>query len=139
MLVWRLAWGLFIKEILNMVTTITCKQVPVKERTQCTAKLFGKHFRYIEELVYDISGSIAVNNYWQFYLLSNGGFYISPDHEDSSKRLDALGIAVCLYVFGHLRAASNDPLAEICARQFHLLMNYVLERPEAADILSAIN
>ena len=63
---------------------------------------------------------------------------MSPDNDDSSK-LDALGIAVCLYVFGHLRAASNDPLAEVCARQFHLLMNYVLERPEAADILGAIN
>jgi hypothetical protein len=118
---------------------ITRKQVPVKERIQTTAKLFGKHFMYIEALIYDISGNIAANNYWQFYLLENGGFYMAPDHDNSSKRLDALGIAVCLYVFGHLRAASNDPLAEICARQFHLLMNYVLERPEAADILSAIN
>ena len=138
MLVWRLAWGLFIKEILHMKTSIICKQVPVKERTQCTAKLFGKHFRYIEELVYDISSSIAVNNYWQFYLLENDGFYMAPDNDNSSK-LDALGIAVCLYVFGHLRGASNDPLAEICAHQFHLLMNYVLERPEAGVILSAID
>ena len=118
-------------------STITRKQVPVKERTQCTAKLFGKHFTYIEELVYDISGNFAVNSYWQFYLLENGGFYMAPDNDNSSK-LDALGIAVCLYVFGHLRGASNDPLAEICARQFHLLMNYVLECPEDAVILSSI-
>lgn len=117
---------------------ITRKQVPVKNRIQSTAKLFGKHFMCIEGLVYDISGNFAVNSYWQFYLLSNGGFYMAPDNDDSSK-LDALGVAVCLYVFGHLRAASNDPLAEICAHQFHLLMNYVLERPEAADILGAIN
>ena len=118
---------------------ITRKQVPVKSRIQCTAKLFGKHFMCIEGLVYDVSGNFAVNDYWQFYLLSNGGFYMAPDNDDSSEVLDALGIAVCLYVFGHLRAASNDPLAEICARQFHLLMNYVLERPEAADILGAIH
>jgi hypothetical protein len=118
---------------------ITRKQVPVKDRIQSTAKLFGKHFMDIEGLVYDISGNFAVNSYWQFYLLDNGGFYMAPDHDNSSKRLDALGLGVCLYVFGHLRAVSNDPLAEICARQFYLLMNYVLERPEAADILGAIN
>jgi hypothetical protein len=117
---------------------ITRKQVLVTNRIQSTAKLFGKHFICIEGLVYDISGNFAVNSYWQFYLLSNGGFYMAPDNDDSSK-IDALGIAVCLYVFGHLRAASNDRLAEICASQFHLLMNYVLERPEAADILGAIN
>jgi hypothetical protein len=130
----------FIKEILHMTTsTITRKQVPVKDRIQSTAKLFGKHFMYIEGLVYDISGHFAVNSYWQFYLLDNGGFYMAPDHDNSSIALDALGLGVCLYVFGHLRAVSNDPLAEICARQFHLLMNYVLERPEAANILGAIN
>ena len=117
---------------------ITREKVPVTNRIQSTDKLFGRHFMYIEGLVYDISGNFAVNSYWQFYLLSNGGFYMAPDNDDYSQ-LDALGIAVCLYVFGHLRAASNDPLAEICARQFHLLMNYVLERPEAADILRAIN
>jgi hypothetical protein len=117
---------------------ITRKQVPAKNRIQSTAELFGKYFMCIEGFVYDISGNFAVNTYWQFYLLSNGGFYMAPDNDDSSK-LDALGIAVCLYVFGHLRAASNDPLAGICAHQFHLLMNYVLERPEAADILGAIN
>ena len=123
-----------------ITSTITRKQVPVEERIKTTAKLFGKHFAYIEGLVYDISGNFAVNhlgNYWQFYLLTNGGWYMAPDNDNSSK-LDALGIAVCLYVFGHLRAASNDPLAEICARQFHLLMNYLLERPEAAEILGAI-
>ena len=118
--------------------TITRKQVPVKDRTQSTANLFGKHFMYIEGLIYDISGNFAVNSYWQFYLLSNGGFYMAPDHDDSSK-LDALGIAVCLYVFGHLRATSNDQLAEICALQFHLLLNYLLERPEAETILGAID
>ena len=120
-------------------STITRKQIPVEERTKTTAKLFGKQFKYIEGLVYDISGNFAVNSYWQFYLLSNGGFYISPDHDNSSIALDALGLGVCLYVFGHVRSASNDPLAEICARQFHLLMNYLLERPDAADILAAIN
>lgn len=122
-----------------MTTTITRKQVPVEERTQTTAKIFGKHFRYIEGLVYDISGNFSVNNYWQFNLLDNGGFYMAPDNDDSSIALDALGIGICLYVFGHLRAASNDPLAEICALQFHLLMNYLLERPDAATILGAID
>ena len=48
---------------------ITRKQVPVKNRIQSTAKLFGKHFMCIEGLVYDISGNFAVNSYWQFYLL----------------------------------------------------------------------
>ena len=55
-------------------STITRKQVPVKDRIQSTAKLFGKHFMDIEGLVYDISGHFAVNSYWQFYLLDNGGF-----------------------------------------------------------------
>jgi len=67
--------------------TITRKQVPNNKRIQHTAALFGLNFPLqLEPFVYTITGKIAEDyhgGYWEFYALSNGGFYMSP-HSDST-------------------------------------------------------
>ena len=51
---------------------------------------------------------------------------------------DALGITACLYAYSHLSFA-GDAFAETCAQQYHWLRDYVMEHPEAGDILRAID
>lgn len=51
---------------------------------------------------------------------------------------DALGITVCLYAYSHL-SFGDDEFSEICARQYHLLRDYVFNHPEARSILAAID
>jgi hypothetical protein len=51
---------------------------------------------------------------------------------------DAFGIACCLYAYSHLSFAGPDALAEECARQYHLLREWMLSgHAEARAILAA--
>jgi hypothetical protein len=88
--------------------------------------------------------------YWQFYSLGNGGFYMAPDSHGKFQvasenghecfmAADAMGITACLYAYSHLSFGGNDEFAEICARQYHLLREFMFEHPEARDILRAID
>ncbi len=60
-------------------TTITRKLVPINQRINHTAKIFGVHFPMrFEPFVYRITETIAPEyngGYWDFYELNNGGFY----------------------------------------------------------------
>ena len=88
--------------------------VPERQRVAVTASLFGPHFPLqIEPVVYSTADQMAEDycgGYWQFYTLSNAGFYLSPDEDRSfdikcqnyfsgSLSADALGIVCCLYAY----------------------------------------
>jgi hypothetical protein len=86
--------------------------------------------------------------YWQFYDLSNGGFFMAPDggtHRvciDSNgyagtMSADAAGITTCLFACSHL--SFHDPRGELFAERFHQLREYALGHPEAGEIFSAID
>lgn len=135
-------------------STITRQQVTDKNRIQHTADLFGIRFSLnIEPAVYSIAGNIASEYngaYWEFYALSNGGFYMAPCSDQSYQvscengyegvlSADAFGITACLYAYSHLSFASNAAFAEICANQYHWLRAYMLEHKEASAILVAID
>ena len=133
---------------------ITCQQVIDSQRIKHTAELFGIHFPLnIEPAIYSVTSNIAAEydgGYWEFYSLSNGGFYMAPS-EDSLYQVscdngyegklsaDALGITACLYTYSHLSFSSNTVFAEMCANHYHWLRAYMLEHKEASDILSAID
>ena len=133
---------------------ITRKQVPEHKRLSHTAKLFGANFPMaFEPTVYNITDSIAEEyngGYWEFYELSNGGFYMSP-HSDTPFQVscengfegqlsgDALGITVCLYAYSHLSFSGKSGFDETCAQQYHWLRDYMLDHPEAGAILGAID
>ena len=134
--------------------TITRKQVPNHKRIQHTAALFGLNFPlHLEPFVYAITGNIADDyngGYWEFYELSNGGFYMSPQSDTSFQvscengfegvlSADALGITAFLYAYSHLSFSGKSGFDETCARQYHWLRDYMLEHPEAAAILGAID
>ena len=136
-----------------MNTPITRQQLEIDRRVSHTAALFGVHFpMQFEPYVYTVTSGLSRDyrgGYWQFYALSNGGFYMAPDADrlfpvvcengyEGNLSADALGITACLYAYSHLSFA-GDAFAETCAQQYHWLRDYVLEHPEAGDILRAID
>jgi hypothetical protein len=130
--------------------TITRKKIPNQKRIKHTADLFGMHFPMrLEPAIYNITADIAEEyngGYWEFYTLSNGGFYMSPvsnaifnvsceNGYDGVLSADALGITVCLYAYSML----SFQFAEIYTRQYHWLRDYALDHPEVRAILGAID
>ena len=136
------------------LSTITRQQVADKLRSKHTADLFGIRFPLnIEPAIYSIAGNIAAEYdgaYWEFYTLSNGGFYMAPSSDqhyqvscdngyEGKLSADAMGITACLYAYSHLSFSGNQAFAEICANHYHWLRAYMLEHKEASKILGAID
>jgi hypothetical protein len=134
--------------------TITRKKVADDQRINHTANIFGVQFPLrIEPAVYRFTEMMADKyngGYWEFYALSNGGFYMAVDTDKSFQVIcengfegklsgDALGITVCLYTYSHFSFGDNHKLAETCARQYHWLREFMLEHREARSILGAID
>ena len=66
-------------------TTITRKLVSINQRIQHTADLFGIRFPLnLEPAIYEFTGNMAPKYngaYWEFYSLSNSGFYMAPSSD----------------------------------------------------------
>ena len=135
-------------------SSITRNKISNNLRIKHTADIFGIRFPLnIEPAIYSITGSIATEYngaYWEFYSLSNGGFYMAPSSDsqyqvscengfEGKLSADALGITACLYAYSHLSFSSNAAFAEMCANHYHRLREYMLEHVEARSILRAID
>lgn len=135
-------------------SSITCHALADDVRVNHTADLFGYYFPLkLEPFVYCVADSIAPEyrgGFWEFYSLSNGGFYMAPQSAVTFKincengyegtlSADALGIAACLYAYSHLSFTGIEGFAETCGRQYHQLREFMLEHPEAGAILRAID
>ena len=84
---------------------------------------------------------------WQFFELSNGGFYMSPPEDSYELTIhsngfrghmsaDAAGITVCLFAFSHL---SFEYTTDIISRHYHWLLEYAKDHVEASAIFAAID
>ena len=139
---------------MSNAATITRQQVLEHQRINHTADLFGIHFPlHLEPYVYAVTKAIAREyngGYWEFYALSNGGFYMAPNSGspfhvacengfEGDLSADALGIAACLYAYSQLSFTTNNEFAEICTRQYHMLRDYMLEHSEVQVILGTID
>ena len=133
---------------------ITKKLIATQKRTSHTAKLFGLHFPMrLEPAVYGLTENLSEDyhgGYWDFWELSNEGFYMSPSSEETLKvrcmndyegvmSSDALGITACLYAYSHLSFGTETQFTDSCAHLYHLLRDYALDHTEAGDIFSAID
>jgi hypothetical protein len=134
---------------LNLVTR---ELVPEARRMAVTGKYFGLHFPLqIEPTVYGITARMAEDysgGYWQYWTLSNGGFYMAPSGEhvyrvkcdnnlfEGTLSADALGITACLYAYSHL-SFSDGRFARVCAAHYYHLREFMMEHPEVAAILGA--
>lgn len=133
-------------------TTVTRMLVPEDRRLAVTVELFGVWFpTRIEPVVFTFAERLSedyTGGYWDFYTLSNGGFYMAPagdrrfhvtcDNQfEGDLSSDALGITVCLYASSNLSFAGPDAFADICSDQYHWLRDFALEHPEAQAILGS--
>jgi hypothetical protein len=150
----RPAFDLGLTFNLGIIMNITSKLVPTHSRTKVTAQLFGLNFPMrLEPTVFSFADHMAENysgGYWDFYTLSNGGFYMSPRHDEPFNvscdnchegRLssDALGIVVCLYAYSHLSFSGRNGFDEVCAEHYHLLREFASAHDESQGIFSAID
>ena len=121
------------------------------QRLAVTADLFGVDFPFkLEPTVYTMADRLASaydGGYWHFYSLSNGGFYMAPATDtffdircdngfEGKVSADAFGITACLYAYSNL-AFDQGPFAQVCAEQYHLLREFMMEHAEARAILRA--
>jgi hypothetical protein len=130
---------------------VTRELVPEDRRMDVVEQLFGTAFPLqLEPVVYGITDRVAqeyTGGYWDFWILSNGGFYMAPSEDgvfhvrfrnmyEGGLSADALGIAACLYAYSNLSFSLSDVAREY-ARHYHLLREYVLGHPEVREILGA--
>jgi hypothetical protein len=133
---------------------ITRNVLPTHLRISVTSELFGLNFPMkLEPLIFNLTDHIADNycgGYWDFYTLSNGGFYMSPCSDEhfnvscengfeEQLSADALGIMVCLYAYSHLSFNGRNGFDEICAEHYHLLREFAFDHDESRGIFSAID
>ncbi len=125
-----------------------------QQRIELPAQLFGAAAFPIkvEPAIFDMAGTLSTEyqgGYWDFYRLSNGGWYMCPSSETiytissmngftGKVSGDALGITACLFAFSHL-SFERDAVAEVCAEQYHLLREFAMDHAEAMAILAAID
>ena len=118
------------------------------------ASIFGTHFPFkVEPFVFDLARSLSsdyTGGCWNMYELSNGGFYMTPESDtayhtvcmngyEGTLSADTFGITVCFYAYSNLSFSGNPEFAETCAKQYHLLREYMFEHPEVREILEAID
>jgi hypothetical protein len=145
----------------NADQSIAKRLVPEAERMAFVDQLFGiSYVLKLEPTVFGIAERLAneyQGGYWNFYELSNGGFYMATRVSDGDDALhvscengfegqlsaDALGITACLYAYSHLSfgdgSMDTSRLAQVCADQYHLLRDFMFGHPEVAGILRAID
>ena len=130
---------------------ITSRLIREAARMNFVDKLFGINYVLkLEPTVFQFAGHLAENydyGYWEFYALSNGGFYLAPRSDtvynvssdngfEGQMTADALGITACLYAYSHL-SFSDGAFAETSAEHFHLLREFAHGHAEARSIFAA--
>ena len=132
---------------------ITKQIVPDDRRTDHVDRIFGVHFPLrLEPVIFALADRLSkdyTGGYWNFYALGNGGFFMAPEsdalftvHADNGFQgkmsAEVFGITACPYAYSNLSFGDGES-AEECAKQFHLLREYMLDHPEVGAILSAID
>jgi len=130
---------------------LTASPVPKARRLGCLAQRFGWQALLFEEAVFsmlarharDYSGGL-----WEFYELSNGGFYMALDTEERFRvavpgngfegelSAEAAGLFACAMAYSHL---SFWPDGEVFAKEFYLLHDFLRQHPESAALAAALD
>ena len=133
---------------------ITRTAIPEHHRVTESAKQFGLHFPLqVEPTIYHTADRLSDDyhgGYWEFWLLSNRGFYMAPTYPskfavtsdnvfDGSLSADAFGIVVCLYAYSQLSFEADAPLVNAVSEHYRRLRAYAFEHKEVEAILRAID
>lgn len=105
-------------------TTISATLVAEDQRLNFLPRFFGEKFMMIgERAVFDWMGRLCPDyngGYWNFYTLSNGGFYMAPKCQSAMKisvdgngfdgeiSADAAGIVTTIFALDYLANRTNN-------------------------------
>lgn len=119
-------------------------------RLQCLPKIAGHRCVLLENTIYHMLGAMCADydgGYWEFFTLSNGGFYMAPKTvktfhlscENGFERevcADTAGIIACAMAYSHL-SFSHD--GGCFAEAYHRLSDFILQHREAGLIRAALD
>ena len=132
--------------------TITRTLCPVGKRSRFLPRFVGRDCLCFERLVYSVMGRACdayTGGYWDFYQLSNGGFYMglsgydrlgivwSDNFFSGQLSADAASIGVTLMVLGWVCCDPQQPSR--IQDHFYLLRSFALQHEEAGSILGFID
>ena len=136
------------------VQTVTAEVVPAKERIDALPSFFPQCYLEFELMAFDVARTISEtyersSGYWEFYRLSNGGFFMAPkcDGEfqvvipfgngfQGSMSAEAFGVTVTLYAYCFI--AEKFPEANM-GDHYSRLYEYMSDHKDAALIWQAID
>lgn len=112
--------------------------------------VFGRYALWVESMAFEWMrrlNTTYTGGHWEFYNLSNDGFYMAttdtqehsisaPNGYEVKVSSDAAGIVACLYALNTLANSTGD---DLLIAKFHQLRDYALEHPEREAILAAID
>lgn len=134
--------------------TITATIVPDEDRLKFLPKYSGRYMLSGEAMVYSFLTKFSdaySGGFWDFYELSNGGFYMAPQGHETIAMCNpmnyfsdqmsnhAAGITVCLFSLSCLSLSCKEVDREGLIDQYYLLRDYALHHDEGGLILSAID
>jgi Antirestriction protein len=138
-------------EVLVSNATLTATRVPETKRAYTLPRHLGRQLLMGEALVYQSLQSICEaysGGFWDFFELSNGGFYMAPRMEeplriqcegngfDGGMSCDAAGIVACMMAFNALAWQTREAhFGEL----FYQLSAFAAQHTEAASIFAAID
>lgn len=137
--------------MLNTDIAIVATIVPSHKRPAFLPAQLGRHmivgealvFGWLDRLSPDYTGGL-----WDFYSLSNGGFYLAPINEKPFKidvntngflgelSADAAGIVASLFALCDL---ANRVGEDKMINQYHWLRDFAIEHAESGLIMGAID
>ena len=133
------------------LSLVTRDIVPDNQRMAVVDKLFGMRYALeFEPAVFSITERMAESysgGFWNFFLLSNGGFYMAPAGEgtyhvscdnyfEGDLSADALGITATLWSYSHLSFTAGS-FAHCYADHYHRLREFMFEHQDVKKILQA--
>ena len=125
--------------------------VPDELRLNVMPRYLGRHYLTGESFVYDWAARLCRSyegGVWNFFTLSNGGFYMAPasmgrvhvrwhlNGYSDMMGADAFGIVVTLFALCHLAEKTLD---DTIIERYHQLREFATQHVEAANILRAID
>lgn len=134
-----------------MSEKISATIVAEDDRMEFMPKHLGRHLMAGQNMFFDYLGQLSPDykgGYWEFYELSNGGWYTAPAGEQRYKMAwagnyyegemsaDAAGITASLYTLSHL---ANTTEEDSLINAYHLLRDFAIQHAEGQEILSAID
>ena len=121
-----------------------------EQRLDCRPRHCGRSFMRFEQAVYSMARRLCPEydgGYWDYYELSNGGWYMGLDSEEKfhvmwegnyyegDMSADAFSVTTNLYAY-NVMFGSQD---ELFVPAYHALREYAAEHTEAQEILAAID